>query len=680
MVLEKSWSDELGFTHHHFQQTYKGVKVQGAEFRVHEREGRVETANGKLATDLELDVVPVYTRDMALSFALAYVGAKTYKWENEQLEQEIKRELADPAASWLPEGELLILGLDSQEGYRLCWRFDIYALDPEISKRLYVDAKSGKVVKEGALEIYCSSGSGTTTHYGTKTVHTNYRSIQNDYNLKDNCHSGGPVIETMQRITSINNDPYLDADNNWTSSSDEVGVTAHWAVHRAYDYFLNVHSRNSFNGSGGNVNIRTHWIFGSSNTFNAAWNEANNRIAIGSGAGGSPSDHLTALDVLAHEFTHGVIRHTADLDYERESGALNESFGDIFGTAVEEYEEGAAYDWTIAEDVSNWGPIRNMSNPGSYGDPSTYGNNDPNWINTNCGTPNSTNDYCGVHTNSGVQNFWFFLLVSGSSGTNANGKAYQVTGIGIDKAKAIAYRSLANYLTSTSEYVDAREGSIRAAKDLYGSCSNEVVQVGNAWDAVGVGTGLSEYNLQVCGIIPFPLPPFQTGYQGINTLVSGGSGCGTMVQTGSLDITFASPNRVTLSPGFSIQLSSGGSFSAFLDPCAISAYRIPGKDSIRSARILENSPAANFGLTFKAYPNPFSGSTRLEFHLPARAPVWLEVRNPLGQRVARLAVGDFLDPGKHEAVFDGNGFPPGMYLATLRTGKKAFTVKLILTE
>ncbi len=96
-------------------------------------------------------------------------------------------------------------------------------------------------------------------------------------------------------------------------------------------------------------------------------------------------------------------------------------------------------------------------------------------------------DNGGVHTNSGVQNFWYYLLSIGKTCTNDLSNAYSVTGIGTDKAAAIAYRSLTVYLTSFSGYSDARDAAIQAATDLYGACSNEVIQTTNAWYAVGVG-------------------------------------------------------------------------------------------------------------------------------------------------------------------------------------------------
>jgi len=96
------------------------------------------------------------------------------------------------------------------------------------------------------------------------------------------------------------------------------------------------------------------------------------------------------------------------------------------------------------------------------------------------------NDYCGVHRNSGVQNYWFYLLAEGGTGTNDNGFNYNLLGIGKEKAARIAYRNLTAYLTPSATYIDARQGSIQAAIDLFGVNSFEEKQTRDAWQAVGV--------------------------------------------------------------------------------------------------------------------------------------------------------------------------------------------------
>jgi bacillolysin len=125
----------------------------------------------------------------------------------------------------------------------------------------------------------------------------------------------------------------------------------------------------------------------------------------------------------------------------------------------------------------NCAAFRNMANPNQFGDPDTY--KGANWY-------AGSSDYGGVHTNSGVQNKWFYILTSGETGVNDFGYSYSITGIGIDKAARIAYRSLTVYLTASSNYAAARAGAIQSATDLYGAGSVEVTATADAWTAVGV--------------------------------------------------------------------------------------------------------------------------------------------------------------------------------------------------
>jgi bacillolysin len=144
--------------------------------------------------------------------------------------------------------------------------------------------------------------------------------------------------------------------------------------------------------------------------------------------------------------------------------------------------------WLIGDEIdrrSGSAALRSMSNPTSLGQPDTYGGQY--WQNPNCGTPTQANDYCGVHTNSGVLNYWFYLLVEGGNGTNDVGDVFSVSSIGMDKSAKIAYRTLNNYLSANSTFANARAGAIQAAKDLYGAGGAEEQAVTNAWHAVNVG-------------------------------------------------------------------------------------------------------------------------------------------------------------------------------------------------
>ena len=260
---------------------------------------------------------------------------------------------------------------------------------------------------------------------------------------------------------------FVDDDTNFDSNNSKAGVSVHWALEHTYDYFLNVLNRNSFDDNGAKLIAYAHY---DNAWFNAQWDGS--RMRFGDGTGNNVP--LVSIDIVSHELAHGVTQYTANLVYENEFGALNESFSDIFGAAVEFRALGAGANWFIGEGGAR---LRSMSNPKQYGQPDTY--HGQNWY-------YGTSDGGGVHTNSGVQNYWYYLISEGGSGVNDNGYAYSVTAIGIDAASKIAYRNLAHYLFPTSEYDDARLGSIYAVRDLFGHNSPEFQSVIEAWNAVGV--------------------------------------------------------------------------------------------------------------------------------------------------------------------------------------------------
>jgi hypothetical protein len=277
---------------------------------------------------------------------------------------------------------------------------------------------------------------------------------------------------------SGNNGTYTNATQN------EPALDVHWAMEKTYDYYMSKFSRNSFDNAGSVIKNYVHFDQALNNAF---WDGT--AMSYGDGDGTLLSQ-LVGIDVVGHEFTHAVVQHTANLDYQGESGALNESFSDIFGTAIE-FNGATTPNWTMGEACTIVAPfyLRSMSNPngGLDAQPDTY--NGLYWQNP----ANTTNDDGGVHTNSGVQNFWFYLLCQGGSGTNDLSNAYSVTGIGMTQAEQIAYRNLSVYLTANATYYDSYLGSLQSAEDLYGNPSAEYTAVRDAWYAVGIGNSATAY-------------------------------------------------------------------------------------------------------------------------------------------------------------------------------------------
>jgi len=497
--LERTERDATGMDHYRYQQTFDGIPVLGAELIVHSRNGIVEKFNGEIVKSLEMSATPSITESLALDAALSYFGAEEYMWQSKTAEQRLKERRNDANATYFPTPKLVIVNEDDRfshdpSRFVLAYELDLFASKPYDRKYVYVDASTGDVVKTITRIHPGWLGVADTEYDGSRFVHvtTQLPGWPNYFYVLEEDEDRN--IKAWNMNDDFDYDAatgYMDNDNSWTA--DPIAYQGYYSAEKTWDFYSSRFSREGFDGNGSRIDVYMHanddpWGYLPNNAF---WD--GERVTFGDGDGVNRGA-FTALDIVGHEISHGVVQHTADLVYNYESGALNESFADIFGTCIE-FTRGRDVvtwepypgNWTIGEDVvlNGLGFIRSMSNPKAAGDPDTY-------FGTNWHTGSG-----GMHTNSGVQNHWFYLLCEGGSGTNDNGDSYDVTGIGMEKAEQIAYRNLSVYLTSTSDYADARTGAISAAEDLYGVCSPEAIATAEAWYAVGVGSE-DDYDCPTC--------------------------------------------------------------------------------------------------------------------------------------------------------------------------------------
>jgi Zn-dependent metalloprotease len=469
--------------HHKYQQYVNDVKVEGGEMILHEQYGRIKYVNGQYMLNLQplsTNVQPGINPEMALQAALKQIQSTDYLWLNPEAEAALREIKKDQNATYLPKAELMFVANKElnpeKRRYTLCWQYKINVNPVVESYAVYIDAQTGAFFNKIPLVLECSSGSSTTLWNGARTINTQL--FSGSYRTIDDCISA--QIHTKNgngANTGVGSTYYTDADNSWPSTALGMYIAqTHWSMRETRNYFFNIHGRNGIDNLG--HDYTSYLNPGFSN--NAYYSSSTETFSFGGTSTGA--NPVIELDVAAHEATHGVINFTSNLAYQLESGALNESFADIFGETAEDNSLGS-HDWIIANNIA-LGPLRDMTDPNNFSDPDTYTGTF--WINQVGCVPSYGNDYCGVHRNSGVQNYWYFLLSDGGSGTNDLGNAFTVTGIGIDKAKLIAYQSMIN-LTTNSTFANARTVSIQAAKDLYGDCSNEAIQTTNAWHAVGVG-------------------------------------------------------------------------------------------------------------------------------------------------------------------------------------------------
>lgn len=477
-----TFNDELGYTHTRYKQYVNGIPVEGTMLISHVKDGKVVSANGDYYQNFSSNLFPALTEASALKSALNKVNAQKYMWENEFMER-IRQQ------DFTPKGQLVMVhkkGADySSANMRLAYKFNIYAEVPLYRANVFVDAATGEILDE--QNLICTAdvvGTAVTKYSGTVTMTCDNSS--GPYHLAE---SGRGLGITTQNLSTGTNygaaTDFTNASSNWTSTgNDQAATDAHWGAEMTYDYYMNVHSRNSIDGSGYALHSYVHY---STNYANAFWDGV--EMTYGDGDG-TQFTIMTALDVCGHEITHGLTSNTSALGGtgSGEPGALNEGNSDIFGTTIEWYARPSQHDWLMGEDITIGGAgIRDMSNPKNLGQPNCY--KGVNWDST-------TQE---VHNNNGPFIYWYYLLCQGGSGTNDKGSVWNVTGITMTKARMIAFRQNTVYFTSSTTYADARNYSIQAATDLYGSCSQELTSTINAWYAVGVGPAATGTGVPTAG-------------------------------------------------------------------------------------------------------------------------------------------------------------------------------------
>jgi bacillolysin len=497
--LTKEITDKLGFTHRVYQQYYKGIKIENAEYLVHARKGIIETINGDFqAVDLST-VQPSLAEAQALDGALKQVNAKKYKWQDAGMQSFIKKNTNNLNATYYPKGELVITKDALQGGKQLllAWKFTISSLEPLNEQIVYVNAHTGEVIRKTPLMYDANTPCTADTRYsGAQSITGD--SYSGGYRLREN--RNGVDIFTLNLQHSYDFNSAVDFSNGTTSwssgswpdfSTQQEALDAHWGAEKVLDYWQSVHSRNSIDGNG--LRLLSYVNYGV-NEVNAYWMGGSNSFMVYGNGDGSTINGFTALDICGHEVGHGVTDYAANLAYGYdESGALHEGLSDIWGACVEYHYAPNKQIWRIGEEIfaSTYSGIRDMANPNSS---QTYEGPHPD---TYMGTFWDT--WGEPHFNSTVLSHWFYLLSVGGSGTNDISNAFTVNGITIDQAEQIVYRAVSVYFNSSATYSDARNATIQAARDIYGINSCQEKAVVDAWYAVGVGAAYSGGTMSISG-------------------------------------------------------------------------------------------------------------------------------------------------------------------------------------
>jgi thermolysin len=468
--------------HVRLDQFHRGVPVYGGQL-VRQTEGeRTVSVFGTLYEGIEVDPQPKLTADQAVAIVEKLSGA-------------------DLGPSRVPQ---LVVFPREDGSYVLAYTTRVFA-ESDLW-RYFIDARSGDVVarRSEMKRQAASSGLGTGVLGDRKKM--SVRSRAGGGFLADDGFRPPSIVTfdmkgaLTRTIGFLNgniglgvNDLAADSDNDW---ADAPVVDGHSYAGWTYDYYFARFNRRGLDGNDLEVlslvhPVRREDLFSYSNeiisTFYLNAFYAGDGVMV-YGEGLPPNLRLTtgqrveylagALDVVAHELTHGVTDFTSGLIYQNESGALNESFSDMMAAGAEFYYQGTApgsADWLVGEDVFVPGGIRSMQNPSAYGDPDHYSIRFT-----------GTEDNGGVHINSGIPNHVFYLATVG--GTNrVSGVA--VTGVGqanIEQIEKVMYRAFTAMLPSSASFSTARAATIQSARDLYGANSPAERAVTQAWNAVGV--------------------------------------------------------------------------------------------------------------------------------------------------------------------------------------------------
>jgi len=526
----KSQQVTSGIAVDRYQQFFKGIKVEHGNYIIAAKNDKIAYMSGDFfAIDPSTSITPIITEAVAKIKAWIYLDGvvpskdETPAAELVFVEQGVGKKILDGnmhlAYKFLmgshtraltiedvyvdaATGEVLFTNMQIMSG---CFKKDEPTENTgqqEKSKRntdtekLKIPgvANSANIVSPLASTIY----SGNVTNMVTRLVSGSYRleaTIGTELYPTHVKNIGHALVSTFTLVSQFNSamaasTEITDADNSWTAAEynnankDNTAFDVQWGSQRVYDYWKTRHTRNSWDNANGILNCYVH---GDINWDNAFWQGSGgiNSMFYGDGSnvvGGFSS--LTSLDVTGHEIGHGVCQNTANLTYSNESGAMNEGFSDIWGSSIEHFGDPHETDavaksyFDIGEEITvGGGALRSMSNPKLYGQPDTY-------LGINWYTGSSDNG--GVHTNSGVLNHWFYLLVSGGNGTNDLGNFYEVTGINWVDAEHIAFLGETS-LASGATYVNCRTAMITAATTLFGACSQQTISVTNAFYAVGIG-------------------------------------------------------------------------------------------------------------------------------------------------------------------------------------------------
>ncbi len=465
--------------YHRYQQLHEGKKIIGANYILRTKNQIVQKARGIIVPDLEIDMTPRLDSNLALAICKDYLLNEKYDPQSlphfGNIDWEIK------------ENELVIIdgSFPTRSGnYILAYHIRLAYDDfKPIDQSLFLNASTGEVLSSYPhIHSAPIEGEHETFYYGKQNLTVDSIGTS-EYIMLDPTRNDMQVIDASDSQIVSNTSNNFDSDN---ANVPYIASDAHYCTAHYHDYMEEQFNWKGVDGFGGALLTRINQ--GGKYYTNAFWNGT--YAAFGNGNCDSYNP-LTILDVVAHEYAHGFVDYTSDLIYRNESGALNEATADIIGKTVEYKADPQNFSWYVGARAAKHTGItgfRSMINPVEKNDPKYYGGQ--HWY-------TGRGDNGGVHSNSGVLNFWYYLLVEGQTGVNENDVSYDVQAIGYDDAMAILYSAHLGNLTENSNYFDTYYATIDQSINLFGENSFQHINVVEAWKAVGIFEGIDNYDLSI---------------------------------------------------------------------------------------------------------------------------------------------------------------------------------------
>lgn len=458
LEVYKYEKDDIGRRYFRYTQKYKGLDVWPAQLNVHlDKNGHVDLMNGSFVpTPRRMVTIPVWAAEAALEQARLTIPGG----ENATAD--------DPA---------LIIYAPGDHPSRLAWKIRLRA-SLSADWLVVIDAANGrKLTAYNQVSGINILGSGIDLFGDRKTLYLWQEggSYYMDDTSKPMFNRNGTIIirdldnAELSSLETLNG-PIVnstDPDSGWVPDA----VSLAYNLSKTYDYFLQRHNRDSFDGKG--QTIQGYTRAGGALKYNAAYSSTFDIFVFG--------DYYPmagSLDIVAHEFTHGVTHKSAGLIYQDQPGAINEALSDIFGEMVEARTYSVT-DWQVGTALPQ--PIRCLRDPSRLEITRDTGYYYPSKMSEFYGRDHpllqmlQDQDHGGVHINNTIIAHSFYLLAEGLPGA-----------IGIRDAENIFYRAKTVHLTKNAQFIDMRLACSDAAEELFGPNAPQVAKVAEAFDAVEI--------------------------------------------------------------------------------------------------------------------------------------------------------------------------------------------------